>query len=408
MSLKKIMLIILLLLVTVLIGIGLYTMFKKTGPPTAPTTPAGGVTPGAGGVLPSAGTRTTTPGGAETPGGVLPSAGFVVQTSSPAGYYKPEAVTQVSADYAVYPSLNQTGGFRYYNAADGKFYSIKDGKTIPLSEQVFYNASNVTWAKNKDTAVIEYPDSSKIIYNFETEKQVTLPKHWQEFSFSPEGKEVAAKAMGLAPENRWLVTVRDDGSGTKIIEPMGNYADQVQVDWSPSWQVVAFSQTGEAQGADRREVLLVGLNGENFKSLIVEGEGFEPNWSPTGKKLLYSVYSARSDFSPELWISDAYGDNIGNNRQTLKLNTWADKCSFADDTTLYCAVPQSLPQGSGMSREVANDISDDLYKIDLKTGLKTIIPLDGDYNITNISFDTTKSKIYFTDLNRSGVFASNL
>ncbi|TAN33592.1 hypothetical protein EPN28_02155 [Patescibacteria group bacterium] len=405
MSVKKIFLIVLLLLVAVLIGIGLYKMFIGAKPAAKiPYQPPAPITPG---VLPPSGARTTT--GAGVPAGaILPSAGFMVQTSTPAGFYKAEPVTQISADYAVYPSLNQTGGFRYYNAADGKFYDIRNGKITPLSDQVFYNASNVTWAKNRDIVVIEYPDQSKIIYNFETEKQVTLPKHWSEFSFSPEGKEIAAKSIGLAPENRWLVTTRDDGTGTKTIEPMGNNADRVLVDWSPSRQAVAFSRTGEPLGAERQEILLVGLNGENFKSLVVEGENFLPKWSTTGKKLLYSVDSSRTDFNPELWISDAYGDRIGDNRQTLKLNTWADKCAFASDDALYCAVPKELPQGAGMARDIANGLADELYKIDLRTGLKTVVPLGGDYNITNISFDAAKSALYFTDLNKSGVFESKL
>jgi hypothetical protein len=140
----------------------------------------------------------------------------------------------------------------------------------------------------------------------------------------------------------------------------------------------------------------------------VEGSGFEPQWSTTGKKLLYSVYSSRSDFKPELWLVDSYGDSIGNNRQSLKLNTWADKCTFSNDSTAFCAVPKDLPTGSGMSREIAAFNYDDLYKIDLKTGLKTPIPLNDNYNVTNISYDAATNKLMFTDLNRTGVFESQL
>jgi dipeptidyl aminopeptidase/acylaminoacyl peptidase len=140
----------------------------------------------------------------------------------------------------------------------------------------------------------------------------------------------------------------------------------------------------------------------------VEGLGFEPQWSPTGKKLLYSVYNANSDYKPELWIVNSYGDQIGSDRKTVKLNTWADKCSFGDDNTLFCAVPKDLPEGAGMSREVANESYDDLYKVDLKTGLKTPLNLNGDYNITNISYDPAKNKVIFTDLNKTGVFEAKL
>lgn len=400
---KKILLIVGLLIVAVLIGYGFYRLFQSTNPlqrgPGISSSPTG--------TLPLAGDRpliTSTPGGATG----LPTANFIPSISEN-NYYQTQPVNRLTDDYVISPSLNNSGSVRYHNAADGKFYRIQsDGSIKALSDQIFYNVKNITWGKTKDIAVLEYPDNSKIVYNFETQKQVTLPKHWEEFSFSSDSEEIAAKSIGLSPENRWLVTVKNDGTGTKTIEPMGNNADKVQIDWSPSRQVVAFSQTGQPLGAERREILMVGLNGENFKSTVVEGVGFEPQWSPTGKKLLYSVYSSRSEYKPELWVVNAYGDEIGSNRQTLKINTWAHKCSFSDDSYLYCAVPKNLPSGAGMAPTLADGVYDDLYRVDLRTGGRTPINLGGDYQIENISFDNTGRKILFTDKFQSGIFEVKL
>jgi hypothetical protein len=405
---KKILLIIGLLAVSGLIAYGLYYLFIGQGKVGQPQPPTGGeVLPP--GQLPGSGSApATTTGTTRGPGGELLPISGIIEPTSPS-YYKPVAVKQIISETATYPSLNNGGEFRYYNANDGKFYRVMpNGSIVSLSNQVFFNAQKVTWAKNQNQAVIEYPDDSKIIYNFDTNKQVTLPKHWQDFSFSSDGGQIAAKSIGLDESNRWLVTIDSDGSGAKLIEPMGQNADKVTVDWSPNRQVVAFSQTGEPQTGEAREVLFIGLNGENFKSAIVEGSGFEPQWSTTGKKLLYSVYSSRSDFKPELWIVDSSGDNIGNNRRLLKLNTWADKCTFSNDDTAFCAVPKDLPTGAGMARDIAAYSYDDLYKIDLKTGLKTPIPLNDSFNITNISYNAATNKIIFTDLNRTGVFESQL
>ncbi len=409
-TLKKILFIFVILAVAGLIGFGLYLMFKSTGAlPIAKTPPKTDAT----GQLPTAGERQpdTTGTGAGTGADQLPTAGAVTQyTPPPSNAFRPEPVIKAVSDYAVFPSLNNNGNVRYHNAGDGKFYRLEtDGQIKILSDQTFYNVSKVTWAKNQDKAVIEYPDNSKIIYNFETNKQTTLPKHWSDFSFSSDGSQIAGKSLGLAPENRWLVVTNDDGTGTKLIEPMGENGDKVIVDWSPSRQTAAFSKTGQPLGFDRQEILLVGLNHENFKAIIAEGLGFQPSWSPTGKKLLYSVYNGRSGFRPELWISNAYGDDIGSNRQMLNLNTWADKCAFSGDDTLFCAIPRNLPEGSGMSREVAIGIPDDLYKIDLKTGLKTPISLGTeDYSINNISFDEKNNKVIFTDANKTGIFEAKL
>lgn len=405
---KRIILGLIILALAGLMGYALYYFFTGTANLGPGTNPSPG-TQTSTGQLPGSGTRPiTTTGTTSGPdGGNLPSAGVIPTTSPP--YFQPVATNQILSESAKNPSLSISGDFRYYNASDGRFYRLlPSGRLERLSDEVFYNAQKVTWAKNKNQAIIEYPDSAKIIYNFDTKKQVTLPKHWQDFSFSSDSNQIAAKSLGLDPSNRWLITVNSDGTGAKLIEPMGENADKVIVNWSPDQQVAALSQTGAPQGGERREVLFVGLNGENFKSAIVDGSGFLPQWSTTGKKLLYSVYSSRSDFKPELWIVDSQGDSIGNNRQLLQLNTWADKCTFGNDDTLYCAVPRDLPTGAGMSRSITSSNYDDLYKIDLKTGLKTPIALDGSYNITNIFYNAGQNKIVFTDLNKTGVFESQL
>lgn len=407
---KKILLAIALLGVAALIAFGFYTLFKKN------QTSGGTLSPSdtESGLLPTAGERTSTVAQTETTGGGLQRGQVTTPLPIPqvanGGYYQNESVKEIIKETVTYPSLSQGGsGLRYYSNSDGKFYHLTaDGQIKALSDQTFYNVNKVTWADKNDKAVLEYPDNSKIIYNFEKEKQITLPKHWSNFSFSPDSSQLAAKSIGLAPENRWLVTINDDGTGTTLVEPMGENADKVQIDWSPSRQTVGFSQTGEPLGAERQEILFVGLNHENFKSAIVEGRGFEPAWSPTGQKLLYSVYSSRSDFKPELWVTDSYGDSIGNNRQLLQLNTWANKCTFSDDSTLFCAVPRNLPQGAGILPEVAANTNDDMYKIDLKTGLKTTLPLNGTYNIKNITYDKNKNKIYFTNGDQAGVFEIKL
>ncbi len=402
-ALKRIMLIGVLLIFSSALTFGLYYFFKKAAP--APRAPAGA--PAEVGRLPAAGERELAAPGAvpaaPAPGG-LPPAGITAPPPPPS-YYRPEPVSKITSDISLYPSLNSSGDMRYHNASDGKFYRVAaDGSVKEMTDQVFYNVKNVTWAKSKDKAVLEYPDGSKTIYDFDLKKQVSLPKHWEDFSFSPDASHLAAKSLGLSPENRWLVVTKDDGTDTKLIEPLGDNADKVTMNWSPSNQTVALAQTGQAQGADRREVLFVGLNGENFKSTIVEGLDFKPAWSPTGKKMLYSVDSARSDFKPELWIVNSFGDDIGSGRRMLELNTWANKCAFANDDTLYCAVPRDLPQGAGMSPEVAADNADDLYKIDLKTGLRTSVPLGQDFTIDSISFNESGNKVLFTDHHQNGIF----
>jgi hypothetical protein len=407
---KKILLIIALIVITFILAFILYLFATNR---TIPGLSFGTPNPGTSTTiqLPGSQTRTTTPGNSGQTGGpgqTLP--GSSSSPSQPGSYYQPQSVTRLNADAVGFPSGNSTtGGYRYYNIGDGKFYRIGSNGTVQqLSDQVFFNVSKVTWSATQDKAVLEYPDQTKIVYNFDTKKQVTLPSFWQDFSFSPDGSELVAKSLGLSAQNHVLVVTKDDGTGEQAIQELGDNADKVTVNWSPSRQTVAFSQTGNPAGGEQRQILLIGMHQENFKPITVEGLNFLPEWSPSGQRLLYSVDNSRTDYKPELWITNSYGDNIDAHRKELQINTWADKCSFTDENTLYCAVPRDLPEGVGMLREAAT-APDDIYRIDLKTGAKVPISLDGqDHRVSSLKYDKTSNKLFFTDQNELGVFEVKL
>ncbi|HYE59813.1 MAG TPA: hypothetical protein VEA18_01355 [Candidatus Kapabacteria bacterium] len=398
--------IILFIAITVLFGLALYFVFfakKDVRQPTPGQQPTGTT-----GRFPSTGegntVRTTTPSRTTFPAARTSTTGGVGETT----VVTPK-VTQVLRDPITNPAKDSGSTAKFYSQNDGRFYRVdQNGKVTPLSDQVFFNVQKVTWAPKNNESILEYPDGSNIYYNFETKKQVTLPKHWEEFSFSPTGDKIAAKSMGLSPENRWLVVSNPEGSETTLVEPMGNNADKVTVDWSGNKQIIALSRTGEALGSDRQEVLFVGLNGENFKSTIVEGRDLRTQWSTNGTKLLYSVYSSRSDFKPELWVVNGDTDALGTGRKYLNLNTWADKCTFGTDRYVYCGVPESLEAGSGFAPGLANTTPDTIVKIDVETGARTEIRTDGDYVIDRLFVGEDGRTLFFTDKSKPGLFRTSL
>lgn len=302
------------------------------------------------------------------------------------------------------PTISRDGSsIQFYNQSDGKFYLVNDnGDLIPLSNKVFHNVKDVEWAPNKTKAVLEYPDGNKIVYNFSTEKQVTLPKHWEDFSFSTDSNKLINKSLGTDPDNRWLVVSNSDGSQTRTLEFIGENDKNVIPSWSPNNQAVAMYTEGV--DFNRREVFFVGLNDENFKSTVVEGWNFSGSWSQTGDKLLYSVSSPKNDLKPNLWIVNAQGDNIGVNRTDLNIETWVEKCTFANDTEVYCAVPTSLPKGSGLNSELAKNSNDNLYKINIQTGQKELIAIpDRAYNVSSITVSQDQKTLFFNDNVNGGI-----
>ena len=397
---KRIVFLIIFGVVTIILGYLLYRVFFAPRPRVAPPEEAAPAAPAA---LPTAAEAEAARRAAEAARALpraLPSARV-----APAVPEAAPRVTQAVESAITNPRVDPSGRVQFYNDRDGKFYKMNaDGTTELLSDQTFFRVDNVTWSPTKNEAVLEYPDGANISYNFDTKEQVTLPKHWEDFSFSPLGDKIASKSIALAEENRWLLTANADGSQITLIEPLGRNADKVTVDWSPNKQVVALSRTGNPLGAFREEVLFVGLAGENFRSITVEGRGFQSQWSPSGERLMYSVYSDRTDYKPELWIVNAQGDDIGTGRRQLAVNTWAEKCAFSDERFVYCAVPNTLQRGAGFAPEVADSTPDTIYRIDTQTGLRTAVETDEPHVVDSMFLSADGRTIYFTDKRQDGLF----
>lgn len=399
---KKILLIIGFIAAVILIGYLLYFFFLK--PAIPPPLPNVNVPPG---VLPPVGVNVNIPVGVNIgilPTGVnvavpgpppaIPPTAPVVSPVATGGLTEIKPLTSVSGYGAVLGSDGSS--VLYYDKISGLFYRLTpDGKQLPLTDQIFHQVEKITWAPNREKAILEYPDGANIIYDFKTKKQVTLPQHWKDFDFSPNSNQLVFKSMGLNEENRWLAVANTDGSQAEKIELLGNKDATVYPSWSPNTQIIAMFT--EDKDFDRQNLYFVGLHGENFKSTTLEGRGLSGLWSTKGDRLLYSIYTSTSDFKPTLWVVSAQGESIGQNRRSLNLETWADKCSFANNDTVYCAVPKNLQEGAGIFYRELDNSPTDIYKIDLKTGFKSMIATPvGDHNIENLVISQDGRYLYFT------------
>jgi len=407
---KRIGMIALFILAILFFGFFLYYFFWSPifGPitPTEVATTTTGTLPGA----TTGGVRATTTGA-----GGLPLSGGSATTTIVAG----TGITQPTAGVkqanvlvdapTLYSSMTNSGKIVYYNASDSKFYGVDaSGNISALSSQQFFNVSNAVFDHGGQKAVIQYPDGSNIMFDFSTGKQTTLPSHWQDFGFSPTDQDITFKNLGLDPENRFLVTAKYDGTNVKIIEPIGENADLVKTNWSPNSQVIATYNTGKDAG--RSEIFFIGQNNENFKSLTVEGRDFRGLWSPDSARMLYSVYDASNNYAPQLWISDASGDSIGNNRQKISLNTWADRCTFAGNSIAICSAPESLPYGAGLDQQVLTGISDRIWAINLQTGQTVQIPQSNNISsIASVMFSASSpNAIFLTGKNDNKIYKIDL
>lgn len=403
MNWRKILTIVIFVGVSLGFGYLLYFVFFRPTPPPAPPAPPEEVVTPVG--LPRA------PAGPPQPTEIIiPPAQLLKPSITPPPQLPPEVSSTAKGgstwigtlvDKTVAAATLAPNGqdITYYDKAEGKFYRVdQNGNVTLLSDKIFRDVETVTWAPDTNKAVLEFPDGANVFFDFSTQKQVTLPKHWKDFDFSPDSTQIAGKSMGIDPNNRWLIVSNPDGSGVKAIEPLGDNESKVEVSWSPNNQIIATSRTGQAQGFDRQQILLIGKNNENLPALTVEGLGFQHQWSRTGDRLLYSVYSAASDYKPVLWITGAQGDTIGANRRSLAVNTWADKCTFSDNTTLYCAIPQTMERGAGFQPNLFGAVPDSFYKIDLATGLRSLVATPyGSFTAKNMMISSDGRYLNFTN-----------
>lgn len=303
---------------------------------------------------------------------------------------------QLTTSAIVSPVIVNGNQVQFYEPNDGKFYAINPaGEIESISDAVFPQAETVTFSDNGSVAAIEFPDGTNIVYNFDTEKQTTLPSHWDEFDFSPEGDSLISKSYGVSND---LVVTNSDGTQARVIADMGSNSDEVKLNWSPNNETVAFSETGNAQSVfGRQEIYLIDDTGEAAGRLIVDGTNFSAKWSPSGNSLLYSVADQARNERPSLWFANSSGDQIGSGRRNLQLETWVEKCTFKDEVTVICAVPREVPDYSGADARFVTE-PDDVYQVNVTSGRVSLIgsPVS-DLKMFNLQLSQDQSSLFFTD-----------
>ncbi len=351
-----------------------------------------------------------TTGGLQGAGGAVAVALIDGGTTTPTGTttLTPSAVAKGGVTFTTLltntaiksPTITKDGTIAYYDPNDGKFYTIgADGEVVALSQQTFPKADKVTFSTGAKNAVIEFPDGSNVVYAFDTAKQVTLPNHWQNFSFSNTGDQIAAKSVGTDPSNRALVITSTDGSSTTVVAALGNNDNKVTVNWSPNNAVVGFSNTGnDTSGVfGRQEIYLLTPSGGAAGALFVDGSSFKAIWATDGQHLLYSVADPNNSNKATLWYADSKGDRNGDGRKKIGVQTTTDKCTFTTATVAYCAVPREMPNGGGGDASLITAY-DDVYKLDMVNNSVRLVAVPAaDTKIFSPSVSSDGSSFYYTD-----------
>ncbi len=387
-NLRRILLSLALLAAAGAMGFGLYWLFFRVPTPSPVTPPPGA----GGGQFPPSGQ-----GGGGT--AATGTGRFPITPADGVGPYVTASTTDGVAGAVAAPD----GSIRYYDSIRKQFVNLAaDGSIQPLSPDRFFGVSDVTWAPGNSRAVVAYPDGSKVLYDFATQQQSTLPRAMQDVSFDPSGTKLASLYLGSTKEEQWLVTSNADGSQIQLVEPVGGKVNNFKPSWSPSGQIVGLF--AEAVDGERQEVVPIGRNGENFRSFVAPGRGFTAEWSPSGERILYSVFNSASQGRPELYLADGRADTFGANSTSLGLSTSADWCSFSGGS-VYCAALDTPPALLGSYPELAQGQASSLWRIDLASGQRTrVAQLPQGFTPSRVTADA--GGVYVADQSTGRLYAA--
>lgn len=386
-NLRRILLSLALLAAAAAIGYGLYWVFFRNSVPD-PDQPPGG---SGGGQFPTS----TAGGGATAPTG---TGRFPVEPADGLGPFVGDGA--IGGIVGAVPSGE--GGLRYYDEVRQQFVNLaSDGSITPLSPDRFFGVSNVTWAPGKSKAIVQYPDGSNVLYDFATQQQATLPRAMTNFSFDPSGERLASLYLGSSREEQWLVVSNDDGSQIQLVEPVGGKAQNFMASWSPAGQIVGLF--AEAIDGQRQQVVPIGRNGENFRSFIAPGRGFTAEWSPSGERVLFSVFNESTQGRPTLYIANGTADSFGTDSISLDLSTSADHCAFSV-SSVYCAALDTPPPLLGTYPERAQGQPASLWRIDLSSRQRTrVASLPSGFNPVGVTVDS--QGVYVSDQQSGRIYA---
>lgn len=145
-----------------------------------------------------------------------------------------------------------------------------------------------------------------------------------------------------SPDGKWILYVKGRdiykiNVETKVIKQLTTWGSCFYPDWAPDGKRIAFDTShDDPKGAN--VIWLMDSNGTNYKDISIHGIGEwrEPDWSPSGDKIVHIRYVGVT--FPEIFIMDSAGQNSVRltNNQTIDFSpVWSpdgSKIAYVGET----------------------------------------------------------------------------
>lgn len=353
--------VILIVLIILLLSAG------KKPAPLQPTTPGNGALPSTGSATyPASGVTGNTT--SATSG--QQSSGTTGAATQPASAQLPTTpvsqIIQLTKEPAIGAVYNpSSGSIKYYLKQNGWVVSsLPDGSSATtISNTTISGIQQVVWSPSTTNVILFLQDGTKELYNYSTHQPTFLKNGVSAVGFSPDGGSVvfydntdpatpAIDILNLSSMNQQQI------SSNIFLEP------------AFSWKGNNLFVESVTPNLYRRPKNLDVYNTSTQKwSNVFNGVyGFGDKISPDGNTILYSqtqVYGQNLD----LFVHSA---TTGGERD-LQVATIPEKCAFASNTLVYCAVPDSWPSFPQLPEDYNSgsiQTTDSFWAIDLTTGQK--------------------------------------
>lgn len=306
-----------------------------------------------------------------------------------------QKLLQLTTFPVISPFLNETEDkILFYKKEGGDLLSsdFSGSRTDKISNLTIVGILEAKRSPARDRSAVRYLDNETIksFLHIATSSVATLPQGITSISWSPSGDSLAY----LLPngDGADLIIGDDSGNGRKT-----EFSTPI-LDASIAWvskNTIAFqtAPSGFAEGY----VFAYSRNSNLFRKIIGPEFGLTSLWSPDGSKILTTAAN-RGGGNIQMTIRDASGKpDFVVNAQTL-----SEKCVWADDETVYCAVPRSLPADVALPDDYLRgelNTEDQLVSLDLASQKVTTIFNEGNFDMSDLVVTKDQKYLFFVDRN---------
>lgn len=283
----------------------------------------------------------------------------------------------------------------YYFKKDGgelDAFSFPTGTKESLSTITIVGLVNARWSPARDRAIVSYLDGT-IVKSFlfkaiGTSSVATLPSGVQSSAWSPTGSSLAY--LTKKDGETTLATADSSGKNQKTI--FRTQARELTLSWPlPEKFALQTNPSGVVPGY----IFIFTRSTGELTRFLGPANGLTSLWSPKGGKILVGTTNAAGK-SLSLAIRDSSGKEIL--RPDIK--TLPEKCAWASEEKVYCAVPRGIPQDAILPDDYRRgelNTNDRLVAIDLKTKIISGVFNDGGYDMADLAVTKDEKYLFFTD-----------